>query len=342
MNDILVSVCITAYNLESFLSQTIEGVLMQETDFPFEIIIGDDASTDRTREICLSYKEKYPDKIELVLHEKNVGVAKNDISVVKQAKGKYIAWCDGDDYWITKDKLQKQCDVLENNRDVALVLTDWLDYFEQTKTFGKKKNIQSDLEKESYGKEGIKMLVLHKTIGTRFSSCMFRKEYYIDALNNNPDLFLLGHLNNDIAVFVAMYERGRFFLIPEFTTVYRIRVGSLSIHANKEKLFFYWLGYLRLLAHIIKYYGLDDETKDIAIREMLHSLLKHTLYHKKPVETAEIKKITEKVNYKFPFSQKLLYLGSCNRFLAFFLKPLFKVNYCFQKIWERIRRFVTY
>jgi len=323
----IVSVCITAYNLEIYISQTIEGVLMQETSFPFEIIIGDDASIDKTREICLSYQKKYPDKIKLVLHEKNVGVARNDISVVKQTKGKYIAWCDGDDYWITKDKLQKQYEVLEQNLDVAVVVTDWIDYIEATNTYREHENIQSDWEKQSYGKESIKMMVLNKTIGTRFSSCMFRKEYYLDALDKDPDLFLLGHLNNDFAVFVAMYERGRFFLIPEFTTVYRIRVGSLSILVDQEKWFIYGLGYLRLVAHVINYYSLDDETKNITLRKSFNSLLRYTFYHKKTVAVEEIGKIAEKINYKLSFSQKLLYAGSCNRFLAFFLKPLFTIIY---------------
>lgn len=325
--EILVSVCITTYNLETYISQTIEGVLMQETSFPFEIVIGDDASTDKTREVCLSYQRKYPDKIKLVLHEKNVGVAKNDISVVEQTKGKYIAWCDGDDYWITKDKLQKQYEVLEQNMDVAVVVTNWIDYTEATNAYRERENIQSDWEKKSYGKESVKMMILDKTMCTRFSSCMFRKKYYLDALNKDPDLFLLGHLNNDFAVFVAMYERGRFFLIPEFTTVYRIRVGSLSILVDQEKRFIYGLGYLRLVAHVINYYSLDDETKNITLRKSLNSLLRYTFYHKKLADVEEIKKIAKKMNYKLSFSQKLLYLGSHNQFFAFLLKPLFLIIY---------------
>jgi glycosyltransferase involved in cell wall biosynthesis len=337
--EILVSVCITAYNLEAYLSQAIESVLMQETNFPFEIIIGDDASVDKTREICLSYKEKYPDKIKLVLHEKNVGVAKNDISVVKQARGKYIAWCDGDDYWITKDKLQKQYDVLEENSDVSLVVTDWIDYFEETQVYREQKNIQSELEKTSYGKECIKLLVQRKTIGLRYSSCMFRKSYYLDALLKDPDLFLCGHLCNDTAVFFAMYERGRFFLIPEFTTVYRIRPGSLSIIADREKRFIYDMGYLRLIVHVISYYHLDDETKNTTIRRLLEVPLLYTFNHEKPVEVKEIKEIAKKMNYKFSISQQFLYWGSCNRFLAFFLNPLFFIIFKkYRGVYESFRK----
>ena len=116
-----VSVCIIAYNHGAFIAQAIESVLMQETSFNVEIIIGEDCSKDNTRQICKAYQEKYPDKIHLQLPEQNVGMMRNVINVIQAAKGEYIALLEGDDYWTDKTKLEKQVNVLNKHPEVTLV-----------------------------------------------------------------------------------------------------------------------------------------------------------------------------------------------------------------------------
>lgn len=110
---IIVSVCMITYNHEPYIAEAIEGVLMQKTNFQIELIVGEDCSTDRTREICKIYKEKYPDLIKLRLPENNLGVMPNFIENLQACTGKYIAICEGDDYWTNPLKLQKQVDLLE-------------------------------------------------------------------------------------------------------------------------------------------------------------------------------------------------------------------------------------
>jgi glycosyltransferase involved in cell wall biosynthesis len=116
----LVSVSVVTYNHEKYIAQCIEGILMQKTDFPFEIIIGEDCSLDRTREIVLEYKEKYPDKIKLVLSEQNTGGMPLVIKAQRESSGKYFASCEGDDYWIDPLKLQKQADFMEAHPDISM------------------------------------------------------------------------------------------------------------------------------------------------------------------------------------------------------------------------------
>ena len=116
----IISVCMITYNHEAFISEAIEGVLMQKTSFPFELIISDDCSTDKTREICLKYKSKYPDIIRLLLPESNLGMTKNFIETIKSATGEYIAICEGDDYWTDQLKLQKQIDFMEVNTEYSV------------------------------------------------------------------------------------------------------------------------------------------------------------------------------------------------------------------------------
>jgi glycosyltransferase involved in cell wall biosynthesis len=115
-----VSVSIIAYNNEPYIVQAIESVLMQQTSFPFEILLGEDQSSDRTREIVIDYAERFPDKIRLFLHDHppgyiHTGGGWNFAHNLKNARGEYVALLDGDDYWIDQCKLQKQVRFLEEN-----------------------------------------------------------------------------------------------------------------------------------------------------------------------------------------------------------------------------------
>lgn len=121
----LVSIIITCYNQETTLAQTLESILGQECTFDFEVIIGDDFSTDSSRDICLTYKRRYPSIIRLIYQEKNVGVAKNWLSCIQAANGIYIAACAADDYWHDSKKIQTQIQFFKDNADYGLLYTDY-------------------------------------------------------------------------------------------------------------------------------------------------------------------------------------------------------------------------
>lgn len=110
-----VDIVMLAYNHEKFISMAIESVLMQKTQFPYRIIIGEDSSTDHTRRIIKKYHEKYPDKISLILWNHNVGGEKNHGKLMEYCSSKYIAYLEGDDYWTDPLKLEKQILYMENN-----------------------------------------------------------------------------------------------------------------------------------------------------------------------------------------------------------------------------------
>ena len=118
-----VSVLMITYNQEKFIAQAIDSALMQETNFFFEIVIGEDCSTDGTREICQAYQEKFPDRIRLLAREKNLGMFDNFLFTFQECKGQYLAVLEGDDYWVDALKLQKQADFLDNNSEFAMVFT---------------------------------------------------------------------------------------------------------------------------------------------------------------------------------------------------------------------------
>ena len=125
----LVSVKMLTYNHELYIGQAIQGVLQQKTNFPFELVIGEDCSTDSTREIVFDYQKKYPDIIMVITSDKNVGANKNSKRTTKACRGKYIAFCEGDDYWTDPYKLHKQVDFLEANPDYGMLHTDGDNYY---------------------------------------------------------------------------------------------------------------------------------------------------------------------------------------------------------------------
>ncbi len=120
-----VTICCTAYNQEKYIAQCLDGFIIQKTNFPFEIIVHDDASNDRTADIIREYEEKYPNIIKPIYQIENQ-YSKKDGSLNKaidsKIKGKYVALCEGDDYWCDRNKLQKQFELMENNPNCSMCL----------------------------------------------------------------------------------------------------------------------------------------------------------------------------------------------------------------------------
>lgn len=116
----VVSICVVTYNQEKYIANCLQSIFDQNVDFDIEVIIGEDASTDRTREIIFSFRDKYPEIIRLILHDKNVGMVKNYLSTHEAAIGEYICHLDGDDYFLPS-KLQTQKKYLENNAGCSVV-----------------------------------------------------------------------------------------------------------------------------------------------------------------------------------------------------------------------------
>lgn len=118
MSDLLpLSVVIVSYNQEKYIAKAIDSVLMQQTDFPFEILIGDDCSTDGSGAIIQRYADLYPDKIKFIKRSSNVGATYNAYDLNTRCAGDYIAYLEGDDYWIDPLKLQKQKDFLDKHKE---------------------------------------------------------------------------------------------------------------------------------------------------------------------------------------------------------------------------------
>ena len=169
--EIMVTVCIQTYNQENYISQCLESILSQKTSFKIEILIGEDSSSDNTRNICINYANKYPDKIRLFLHHRvnnilvqgrNTGLF-NSFFNVFSSKGKYIAYCDGDDYWTDELKLEKQVSFLENNANYSLCYHDVRTIDENGKKIFK---TYLDQGKRDFNSEDLKKVLVQPPIST--------------------------------------------------------------------------------------------------------------------------------------------------------------------------------
>jgi glycosyltransferase involved in cell wall biosynthesis len=210
MNPVLLSVCLITYNHERYLRQAIEGVLMQKTDFSWELIIADDCSTDNAKEIILEYKDKYPDRIKLLLHEKNVGAAANFIELLSASTAKYLAYFEGDDFWTDPLKLQKQVDFLEHNpeyvchcHNASVMMDDKIIRDYTTLASG-------NMTKETF----LKVL----TIPT--GSVLFRNIFQ----QKMPRV--LSDLPQDTVLFFCLFDFGAIYFLNENMLTYRIHFQS--------------------------------------------------------------------------------------------------------------------
>lgn len=117
----MVSVLVCTYNQEKYLAQALDSILMQKCNEPFEILIGDDCSTDKTGKIAEDYQSRFSEIIRVIQPEKNMGASQNMVRLAKEAKGDFLSICDGDDYWLREDVLQKQLEVFRANPDVGMI-----------------------------------------------------------------------------------------------------------------------------------------------------------------------------------------------------------------------------
>lgn len=217
---LMVSIRCVAYNQARYIRQTLEGFVMQKTSFRFEAAVHDDASTDGTADIIREYAERYPDIIKPILEKENQ-FSKKDGSlgrIMNEAcKGKYVAYCEGDDYWIDPYKLQKQVDILESNPSVTLVHTAF-------------KNVdQNDQEIIREGYENMMRLsrsgnVLYGLFQGNYiltlTTCM-RREVFTSALFQESPVSL------DYSVFMTAASMGDIYYLPDVTGCYRLNPNGM-------------------------------------------------------------------------------------------------------------------
>ena len=233
----IISVVILTYNQQDTIGRAIDSVLMQKCHVPFEIIIGEDASTDNTRVICQEYAKKHPDIIRLFCNEQNKGITDNYFDCLLQCRGQYIADCAGDDFWIDPDKLEKEVSVMESHPSVTMVITNWQYYDEQTQQTTPSR--QQQHAPITPGRDLLRAIITQQNMSvfhlctSLYRSDIFRKAYEEDTyMFRNKDL-----CSEDMQIASAMAWHGDIAYLPDVTLNYSISDRSVSNVIDSEKAF---------------------------------------------------------------------------------------------------------
>lgn len=224
------SVCCITYNQEAYICQALEGMLMQQTTFDFEIVVGEDRSTDQTMAIIERYQQLHPSRIRVLRHEENVGARKNFAATLLACKGEYIAICEGDDYWTDPLKLQKQVDFLDTHPDYKLCFHNSSIYYQD--------NGESKLSNTEQQPVTTTIVELIENWYIMTCSMVFR-----NTLTSFPGWFTYA-FNTDYALqLLLLAEGGKIGYLPDVMCVYRKHTAGESARTWGHDPYF-WLLFL--------------------------------------------------------------------------------------------------
>lgn len=248
----MVDVCMITYNHESFIAQAIEGFLIQKTNFQTRLIIGEDGSKDNTRAICIEYQSKYPERIILLPDEGNLGMNINFMRTLKACTAKYVAICEGDDYWTDSLKLQKQVDFLEQNTKYVACFGNTQYLCDNPELNGKNQSsnpsrsyIQSDIVKENH--------VFTLTVLFRNSNLKFAPKFAKLKIGDWP-------------LWVMVLNEGDMYYFDEVWGKYRVHAGGVYSGISLKK------RYLNLIDAQMYINEITHQKYNESIKECLMSL----------------------------------------------------------------------
>ena len=314
VNNPKVSVVIATYNQVAFIENTILSAINQKTDFPFEIIVGDDGSNDGERDLLISIQKRYPEIVRLVFNEDNLWVTRNYISAIKESRGFYIASLDGDDIWTDDNKLQKQYDILESNTSVSLVHTGYRSFDSTSYNVVSVVNRwESPMLIESGLKSVEQLLLCNFSSYPLGSSSMFRRETYISELKRYDALINdKGSVGEGTLLNVICANHGYFYFIETPMVDYRILPSSLSHFDSSRKHIEFSYRYIKHRIIAGEFAGLSESSIERIVSKGLFDLLKSSIASK---QYSYFREITKRLNNDL---NKYTNVGEiCNSYLGF-------------------------
>jgi glycosyltransferase involved in cell wall biosynthesis len=256
-----VSVLMITYNHEKFIAQAIDSILMQQVNFEYEIVIGEDCSTDDTREIIIEYQNKHPEKIKTILNDKNLGVSRNFVQTYHACHGDYIAFLEGDDYWLDKFKLEKQILFLEENKQYSMCFTD-ARIIDENNIFLDKLTVPEQFRKHLSQTDIIGGYCPPTlTVVARKYSINFPRAFYTIT---NSDFFLF----SEIASF------GEVAYMSDITSCYRVHPGGIWSMKDEE---YYVVNSLRTRQVLLQFFGKNH--RDILVPQIYGSFVSLISYY---------------------------------------------------------------
>lgn len=324
---LLVSIKCLVYNHEPYLRQCLDGFVMQKTNFAFEAIVHDDASTDASAEIIREYAEKYPDIIKPIYETENQYSRKDGslgriMNAAIHPDAKYIAICEGDDYWTDPYKLQKQIDILEQDINIGLVYTKAKVYLHATGVFS------------SYSVgvpfENTEALILRNPVASL--TTVYRKDIYLKYCNEN--IYKKSWLMGDFPLWIWFSLQSKIYYLDEFTAVYRVLENSASHFTSNEKAFAFNRSVLDIQLFFIENYVNSAKLKDMCLlnfykssRNLLYSLNDSRQYN------LEARAFYKRKYYYIPFLLTIIYPLIKNK--SFLFKAICKMENQYWKLFDK-------
>ncbi len=258
-----ISVLVNTYNQESTIARCLDSVLSQRFPPGFEIILTDDASRDGTERICREYAARYPDIIRYHRNERNSGIRDSYFDALMRCRGRYIADCAGDDFWVDDLKLQKEFDILESDPGIMLVHTAWRSIDRDT---GKVSVPAAAVQPERFARpveEGRKLLVpllnRDKPMIVHLCTALYRRDAIIEEYEKDTPLFRDKEIPcEDLQLVCVLAARGKIAYIPDVTLHYQTGgVSDASANSFRKNFEFYFRA-LRLNRRLQKKFGIAD------------------------------------------------------------------------------------
>lgn len=324
MKQPLVTVKMITYNHAPLIARAIEGVLQQRTTFPFELVIGEDCSTDGTREIVFAYQKKHPDVIRVVTSKNNVGMAQNSRRTCRACRGTYLAFCEGDDHWHASDKLQKQADYLERHPECGLVYSSYDVYHAST---GQRiRDFIRHRKWEVAQDAGITEVVSGES---RPLTCtvMVRRELAERVIKADPYLHQSVHfLMGDTQLWAEIAAEAPLHFMPESLATYTITEESATRSRDIRKALRFARSGAELLVYLCRKHNLAPGLRKHC-EEHLQAVSLRLAFHERSRTMAQAARTGNK---RLTLQEHLLYLGAGNGMvhypvlLAVLLKGLFR------------------
>jgi len=325
-NTPLVSVSVVTYNHVEYIKKCIDSILMQKTKFSFEILLGEDESTDGTREICLKYATKYPEKIRLFLHDrKNVIFIDgkptgrfNFIYNLEKANGKYIALCDGDDYWTDPYKLQEQVEFLEANKEYGLVHTDYHRYYTITGKW-----LYNRLHKaykdnmDVLSGNVLENLLYEKAVIWTGTVC-FRKKYI--EMEGYQDILKQKFYSGDYPLWCWISKHCKVKYIDKSTAVRQVLKQSATHGLKNETLLKVYDSDLRIVKYFVNIFKMNKVI--IQNYKKIYYTRYMSITYKNKMKALFCKKYSEYINegYKVEYEVKLMKYALQYKYYYWFIK----------------------
>jgi glycosyltransferase involved in cell wall biosynthesis len=267
----MASVAMVTYNHAGYIRQAIESVLSQKTSFPFELVIGEDCSTDGTREIVLEYQRLFPQQVRVITSEQNVGGIENLRRIERQCRGRYIAYCEGDDYWHLSEKLERQVSFLEAHPEYILVHTNFRVFYQDSGRLDPQgirgSNGSDDIGAYDELISGTRWV--HTLTACTRRSVLSEISETCDEIHNPR--FLMG----DLQRWLELARRGRVKYLPMISATRHNLLESASQSKSPVRMLRFELSIKELVDHYIAKYGCSSAVQSASLRRSTVRVLRY-------------------------------------------------------------------